>query len=72
MCNKQYIRQIIHLYGHLISKDSKVNNYEFSTLIKDNYTLLNPITYRAWKEVSETIDLRFKRGLDGYIQVIKI
>ena len=70
--NKSEIHKATKQYGHLINKDSRITNYIFADLIRDNYTLSNPITMQAWKAVSEASNLIFKRETSGFIRVVRI
>jgi len=69
--NKHIIDQSIKLAGHLIPLDERLNSHQFSKLIKARFSLCNPITNKIYMEVSESIELYYKRSLDG-VKVTKI
>lgn len=70
--DKDRLIEIIHLYGNLIPKDSKIDNIKLASLINANYSLSNPITNKAYEEVSKARDLSFRRKLDGSVSVLKV
>lgn len=69
--DKKLINQALNLCGHLLPMHQRVNNYTFAGLIKDNYSLMNPIANKIYKEVREAKELYYTRSEDN-IRVVKI
>jgi hypothetical protein len=65
------IKQSINLYGYLLP-NKRVNNWNFARLIKENYSLTNPITLRIYDEVKKHVDLYYTRIPDEGIKITRI
>lgn len=62
--NKETILYGTKMFGYLLDREMRLNNYEFAELIKDSYSLMNPITNKVFNEIRKASDLYFERHLD--------
>lgn len=69
--NKELIKESISLFGYLIPEGKRIDNYTFMKLIKDNYSLLNPISYKMYSYISKLANVYYMRSNDK-IRVFKI
>jgi hypothetical protein len=51
MQNKPDILKALELFGHLIPNNNNVNYLTFADLIKSNYSLNNPVTWKYYNVV---------------------
>ena len=69
---QEIIEVAIKNFGHIIPRETKIDNYQFSELIEANYSVSNPLTQAIWRTVRNSTNLRFNRGITGYINVSRI
>lgn len=58
--DKETILYGYKLFSHIIPKGKRLSNYQFANLIKENYSLNNPITKGIFDQVRNANNLYFE------------
>jgi hypothetical protein len=60
--DKEHIKKILSIYGHLIPEYHKIDSYMFSKLIKAHFNASNPITIESSMYISKCTNLYYIRS----------
>ena len=71
MVQKWEIEDAIKHFGYMLPNGKRSNNWAFAKLIKDKYSLNNPLVKRIYEAVRSNTDLYYYR-LDNKCKVVRI